>query len=142
MSNVKRVVVAARVLQQVARELLPQGTLVPLDARVILRREPDRVLVRDVDPRDRRRPVGVHLLRELPRDLDRLDLRREGAVEHPFDQALDTSFEISKDADLTAPLEPRAPRNPTGRQARRLGTRRSTRGGTGRDRPRPRPAGG
>jgi hypothetical protein len=43
--------------------------------------------------------VGVHLLRELARDLDRLDLRREGAAEDSLDEAFDARFEVPQDAD-------------------------------------------
>ena len=79
----ERVVVAARVLQQVGGELLLERALVALEPLAVLRAEPHRVLVRDVDARDRRRAVGVHLLRELAGDLDRLDLRGEGAAKTP-----------------------------------------------------------
>jgi hypothetical protein len=48
--------------------------------------------------------VGVHFLRKLARDLDRLDLRGKGATEDPFDEALDARFEISQDADGSCSL--------------------------------------
>jgi len=43
--------------------------------------------------------VGVHLLGQLARDLDRLDLRREGTAEDAFDEALDARFQVSQNAD-------------------------------------------
>jgi hypothetical protein len=87
------------VLEQVAGQLLLQRPLIALEARVVLGREVDRVLVRDVHLRHRRRAVGVHLLGELAGDLDRLHLGAEGTAEHPFDEALDPGFEIAEDAD-------------------------------------------
>src|SRR5690606_8862822 len=112
----QRVIVLARVLEQVAGELLLQRALVPLEPLVILRPQPDRVLVGDVHPRDRGRAVRVHLLRELARDLDRLDLRREGTGEHPLDEALDPGFEVPQDADLGSPRR-RGPGRLRGRKA-------------------------
>ena len=84
----QRVVVAARMLEQVCRQLLLERALVALEAFAVLGGEPDRVLVGNVDARHRGGPVSVHLLRQLARDLDRLHLRREGAAEHPFDEVL------------------------------------------------------
>jgi hypothetical protein len=43
--------------------------------------------------------MGIHLLGKLARDLDRLDLRGEGTAENPLDEALDSCFEVAKDAD-------------------------------------------
>jgi hypothetical protein len=79
------VVVAARVLEQVARELLLERGLVLLHALVVLLAEVDRVLVGHVDVLYRGGLVGVHLLGELARDLDRLDAGAEGAAEDPLD---------------------------------------------------------
>jgi hypothetical protein len=83
------------VLEQVRAELLGERGLVVLEAVVVLRRQPDGVLVRHVDPRDRRRLVGVHLLGELAGDLDGLDPRAEGAAEHALDEALDPCFQVA-----------------------------------------------
>jgi hypothetical protein len=41
--------------------------------------------------------VVVHLLHELPRQLDRLDVRAEGATEHAFEEAFDLRFEGAQD---------------------------------------------
>ena len=61
-------------------------------------REVDRVLVRDVDARDGDAAVVVHLLHELARQLDRLDVRAEGATEDAFEQALDLRFDGAQDS--------------------------------------------
>jgi len=93
------IVVAAGVLEQVAGKLLAERALVAFDPLVVGRREPDGVLVGNVDARNGGGSVGVHLLGQLARDLDRLHLRREGATEDPFDEALDARFKVSQDAD-------------------------------------------
>ena len=95
----ERVVVPACVLEQVPGQLLLEGSLIALQAFVILGREPDRVLVRDVRPGDRGGPVSVHLLSELARELHRLDLRGEGTAEHPLDEVLYALLKVSQDAD-------------------------------------------
>ena len=89
------VLVAARVLEQVGAQLLRERGLVVLEAPVVVGGEPDRVLVRHVDARDRGGLVGVHLLRELARDLDRLHAGAEGAAEHAFDEALYAGFKVA-----------------------------------------------
>ena len=86
---------AAGVLEQVRAQLLRERGLVVLEALVVVGREPDRVLVRHVDARDRGGLVRVHLLRELARDLDRLHAGAEGAAEHAFDEALEAGFEVA-----------------------------------------------
>jgi hypothetical protein len=43
--------------------------------------------------------VGVHLLRELARDLHRLHAGAEGAAENAFDETLNTGFEVAQNAD-------------------------------------------
>jgi hypothetical protein len=48
--------------------------------------------------------MRVHLLGQLAGDLNRLDLRREGAAERPLDEVLDPLLQVSKDADAKAPL--------------------------------------
>ena len=89
------VVVAAGMLEQMPAELLRERGLVVLEALVVVGREPDGVLVGDVDPLDRRRLVGVHLLGELARDLHRLHAGAEGAAEDAFDEALNPGFEVA-----------------------------------------------
>jgi hypothetical protein len=79
------VVVAASVLEQVPAELLGERALVVLETGVVVRGEPDRVLVRDVDALHRRGLVRVHLLGELPCDLDRLHAGAECAAEDALD---------------------------------------------------------
>ena len=106
----ERQVVAARVLQEVGGELLLERALVALEALVVLRAEPDRVLVGHVDARDRGGAVRVHLLGELARDLDGLDLRREGARERTLNQVLNPCFEVSKDAYVDSPCGTRVGR--------------------------------
>jgi hypothetical protein len=39
--------------------------------------------------------VGIHLLGQLARYLDRLDLRREGTAEDPLDEVLDPLLKIA-----------------------------------------------
>src|SRR5205823_2871452 len=80
-------------------QLLLQRPLISLEPLTVLGGEPDRVLVRNVDARDGGGPVGVHLLRQLAGQLDRLDLRREGTAEHPLDEVLDSLLEVSQNAD-------------------------------------------
>ena len=95
----QRVIVPARVLEQIAGELLLQRALVTLQALVILDRQPDRVLVRHVRPGHGCGSVGIHLLGELARQLHRLDLRGERPAEGPLDQVLDALLQVSQDAD-------------------------------------------
>ena len=72
-----------------------------------MRREVDRVLVRDVDARDRDRAVVVHLLDELPRQLDRLHVRPEGTTEHALDECFDLLFDRAENAQraVSRPFE-------------------------------------
>ena len=42
--------------------------------------------------------MGVHLLGQLARDLDRLHLRGEGTAEDPFDEVLDPLLKVAQDA--------------------------------------------
>src|SRR5919106_6503057 len=93
------VIAPPRVLQEIPGELLLQRSLVALEALVVLGREKDRVLVGHVDLRHRGGPVRVHLLGQLPDDLDRLDLGAERTAEHALDEALDPGFEIAQNAD-------------------------------------------
>jgi len=46
--------------------------------------------------------MRVHLLRQLARDLDRLDLGGERTAERPLDEVLDPLLQISKNADAEA----------------------------------------
>src|SRR6476661_6448384 len=84
----ERVVLARRVLGEVLLELRHERVLVALELLAVAGGEVDRVLVRDIDARHRRRAVLVHLLRELACELDRLDVGAEGAAEDSFEDAL------------------------------------------------------
>ena len=89
----ERVALAARMLGEVLLELGHERLLVPGELLSVLRREVDRELVRDVDPRHGDGAVIVHLLHELARELDRLDMRAEGAPE----DALEETFDLGLD---------------------------------------------
>ena len=89
------VAAAARVLEQVAGQLLLERALVALELAPVLLGEVDRVLVRDVDARDARGLVGVHLLGQLAGEFDRLHLGAEGAAEDPLDEAFDATLEVA-----------------------------------------------
>ena len=89
----------AGVLEQMPAELLGERGLVVLEALVVVRAEPDGVLVGHVDALHRGRLVGVHLLGELAGDLDRLDAGAEGTAEHALDEALNASFKVAQNAD-------------------------------------------
>src|SRR5262249_34699867 len=65
----------------------------------------DRVLVRDVDPGDPGRLVGVHFLRQAPGQLDRLDLGAERTAEYALDKAFDSTLEVAQDADRELPSQ-------------------------------------
>ena len=94
----EHVALAACVLGEVVLELLAQLLLVVRELLAVRRREVDRVLVRDVDARDRDAAVVVHLLDELARELDRLDVGPEGAAEHPLEQGLELRLDAPEDA--------------------------------------------
>ena len=89
---------AAGVLEQVARQLALELVLVALELLAVVGREPDRVLVRGVDARQRLDAVLVHLARQLARDLDRAHLGPEGTRERAFDEAGELGFEGSQHA--------------------------------------------
>src|SRR5207302_3743599 len=76
------------VLGEVLLELPHERVLVALELLAVGGREIDGVLVRDVDARHRGRAVLVHLLRELARELDRLDVGAEGAAEDALEDLL------------------------------------------------------
>ena len=109
------VALAARVLGQVLLQLELERVLVGLELAAVVRREVDRVLVRDVDPRDGDGAVVVHLLDELARELDRLDVRPEGTAEHALDERFDLVLDRAENAQCR-PLGPfefsRGPRLP------------------------------
>jgi hypothetical protein len=42
--------------------------------------------------------VVVHLLRQLARELDRLDVGSKGAPEHPLEEAFDLLLDVPEDA--------------------------------------------
>jgi hypothetical protein len=47
--------------------------------------------------------MSIHLLRQLARELDRLDLRRECAAENALDEVLDPLLKVSQNADAKLP---------------------------------------
>src|SRR5207237_38253 len=89
------VALPAGVLGQVLLQLELERVLVRLELGPVVRREVDRVLVGNVDARDRDGAVVVHLLDELARELDGLHVRPEGAAEYAlaegFDLVLDSA---------------------------------------------------
>src|SRR5207244_677225 len=85
----QRVLLAARVLGEVLLQLRLEVALVRVELLAVLRREVDRVLVRDVDPGDGDRAVLVHLLGKFPRELDGLHVRAECPAEDALEQGLD-----------------------------------------------------
>jgi hypothetical protein len=87
-------------LDEIVLQLPDQGALVAGELLPVGLGEVDRVLVRDVDARDRDRPVLVHLLRQLARELDGLHVRAEGAAEHPLEEAFDLLLDAAEDAHL------------------------------------------
>ena len=89
---------AARVLAQVLLELGEQRLLVGLELLAVGRREVDRVLVGRVDARDGDHAVVVHLLGQLARELDGLDVRAERPAEDALEQRLDLLLDIAKDS--------------------------------------------
>ena len=91
---------APRVLGQVLLELADERALVRGELLPVGAREVDRVLVRDVDPRDRDGAVLVHLLGELPRQLDGLDMRSEGTPKKALEEALDLALDGAQDAHV------------------------------------------
>ena len=94
----QRVALAPSVLGEVVAQLDEQRRLIPAELLAITRRQVEHVLVRDVDARDRDRPMVVHLLDELACDLDGLDVRAEGAAEHPLEEGLDPVLDAAKHA--------------------------------------------
>ena len=76
-----------------------QRVLVALELLAVGGGEVDRVLVRDVDARDGDGLVVVHLLRELARELDRLDVRPERAPEDALEERLDLLLDCPEDHD-------------------------------------------
>ena len=73
-------------LADVFLELGDERVLVALELAPVGLGEVDGELVRDVDPRDGDRLVVVHLLRELPRELDGLHVRAERAAEDALEE--------------------------------------------------------
>jgi hypothetical protein len=86
------------VLDEVLLELSDERALVGRELQAVRRGEIEGVLVGDVHPRDGDRAVLVHLLRELPGELDGLDVCAKGAPEDPFEEALDLALDCAKDA--------------------------------------------
>jgi hypothetical protein len=83
-------------LGEVLRELVSQLGLVARELLVVARREIDRVLVRDVDARDRDVLVLVPLLDQLARELDGLHVRAERAAEHALEERLELGFDVAE----------------------------------------------
>jgi hypothetical protein len=88
------VLLAVRVLRQILLQLCEERALVRLELLPVLRAEVHRVLVGDVDARDRDDAVVVHLLRQLAGELDRLDVRAERAAEEALEQPLDLLLDV------------------------------------------------
>jgi len=84
------------VLAQVFGELTLQLSLVALELLAVARGEVDRVLVRHVDPRHGHVAVVVHLLDQLARQLDRLDVRTERAAEDALEERLELGFDVAE----------------------------------------------
>ena len=80
-------------LGEILLQLAAQVVLVALELLAIARRQVDRVFVGHVDAGHGDVAVLVHLLRKLPRELDRLHVRPEGATEDTLEQGFDLSFD-------------------------------------------------
>ena len=89
---------AAGVLEQVGAELVAQVALVAAELLAVARGQPHRVLVGDVGAGDGDDLVLVHLAGELAGDLDRPDLRLEGAGERPLDEAGELRLQVAQHA--------------------------------------------
>ena len=76
-------------LGEVLLQLVLQRRFVRGELLAVVRREVDRVLVRDVHPRDGHGAVVVHLLRELPRELDWLHVGAKCSPEDALEEGLD-----------------------------------------------------
>ena len=85
----------ARVLEQVARQLLLERALIALQLGAVLLGEEDGVLVGHVDALDRGRLVSVHFLGQFAGQFDRLHLGAEGAAEDPLDETFDPGLEVA-----------------------------------------------
>ena len=83
-------------LGEVLLELVDERLLVARELLPVVGREEDRVLVRDVDPRDRDGLAVVHLLRELARELDGLDVRAERTPEDALEERLDLVLDLAQ----------------------------------------------
>ena len=94
----QRVALATGMLREVVGELREERVLVVPELVAVARREVERVLVRHVDARDRDGLGVVHLLRQLPCQLDRLHVRAEGAAEDALDERLDPVLDAPQDA--------------------------------------------
>jgi hypothetical protein len=91
----EREALAARVLEQVVRQLLLERPLVARELLAVGRREEDHVLVRHVRARDRDHLALLHLLGELARELHGLHARAEGAAEGALHDRLELGLEIA-----------------------------------------------
>src|SRR5215218_11193838 len=97
----QRHALAPGVFEQVAGQLTPQLVLVAGELLAVVRREPDRILVRHVRAAERLDAVLVHLARELARDLDRAHLGLEGTRERALDQAGKLGLQVAQHAHGT-----------------------------------------
>ena len=120
----ERVGLAAGVLGEVLLQLADERALVGDELLPVGAREVDRVLVRDVDARDRDGAVLVHLLRELAGELDGLHVRSEGAAEDALEEALDLALDGAQDAHCGSGRLPAKGSGRSGARARR-GRRRA-----------------
>ena len=94
----EREALLARVLEQVVGQLLAERRLVARELLAVGRREEDAVVVGHVHARDGDHLVLLHLLRQLVRELDRLDAGLEGAPEGPFDESAELRLEVAQNA--------------------------------------------
>src|SRR5204863_392396 len=92
----ERIALAPRMLGEVLLQLAAQVLLVALELLAVAGREVDGVLVGDVDPGDRDRAMVLHLLCQLPRQLDRLDVRSERTAEDALEEGLDLSLDCAQ----------------------------------------------
>ena len=97
----------ARVLEQVVGELLAERRLVAGELLAVGRGEEDAVVVGHVHARDGDHLVLLHLLRQLVRELHRLDAGLEGAPEGPFHQAAELRLEVAQNAHVRAEGRPK-----------------------------------
>src|SRR5437764_1845627 len=94
----QHVLLPAGVLREVVLELPEQRLFVVRELLAVGWRQVDRVLVGHVEAGNRDDAMVLHLLDELPGQLDGLDVRSEGTPEDAFEQGLDLVFDVSEHA--------------------------------------------